>query len=233
VMDGIEEEGWQGWSCRWKEKFILLSSFFLHSVQALFFHYLTLSGPKLNFIWKANPYPGRFNPSTTTIPPAFHPGQEITQIINGAQRDLFSRLHTAGHILGLAINALCREGVIPPLLESKASHYPGSASVEFIGLIDGKHKQAIQEKTDEFVQSAAEVLIHWWPMDRLLTDCTGVTEGFKLPEGETMGRVVEMVGMGAYPCGGTHVENCSLVGKVDVRKISRSKGVSRVSYSVL
>jgi Ser-tRNA(Ala) deacylase AlaX len=45
--------------------------------------------------------------------------------------------------------------------------------------------------------------------------------------------VVEMEGLGSYPCGGTHVTDCSKVGKIEVKKITRSKGVSRVSYRVL
>jgi Ser-tRNA(Ala) deacylase AlaX len=177
---------------------------------------------------------GRFKP--TTAPSAelsvFQVGKGIQQNIDGEKRDLFSRLHTAGHILGLAINELSREGVLPPLIESKASHYPDSAAVEFGGIIEGRHKDAIQAKTDEFVMRASKVLIHWWPMEKLLTDCTGVTEGFELPEGETLGRVVEMEGLGAYPCGGTHVGDCGMVGKIEVKKIGRSKGVSRVSYRV-
>lgn len=172
---------------------------------------------------------GRFNPPTSK---PFSPGEEIKQSIDGGKRDLYSRLHTAGHVLGFAINALSREGVLPPLTESKASHYPDSAAVEFGGLIDGKHKAAIQAKTDEFVAGAAPVRIHYWPLEELKEKCTGA-EDFVLPEGEERGRVVEMVGMGAYPCGGTHVGDCSLVGKIEVKKISRSKGVSRVSYRVL
>lgn len=178
---------------------------------------------------------GRFkNPLTNNATPTFSPGQEIRQDIDAEKRDFYSRLHTAGHILGLAINALVRDGVLPNTLrESKASHYPDSAAVEFGGLIEGKFKEAIQARTDEFVHRASEVRIHWWPMERLLKECTGVTEGFELPEGETLGRVVEMVGLGAYPCGGTHVGDCGAVGRIEVRKISRSKGVSRVSYRVL
>jgi Ser-tRNA(Ala) deacylase AlaX len=174
---------------------------------------------------------GRFKPDTASG--TFKAGEEVRQTIDAEKRDLFSRLHTGGHILGLAINALSREGVLPPLTESKASHYPDSAAVEFGGLIEGKHKDAIQAKTDEFVKGASKVLIHYWPMERLLKDCTGVSEGFELPEGEELGRVVEMEGLGAYPCGGTHVTDCGLVGKIEVKKISRSKGVSRVSYRVL
>lgn len=162
----------------------------------------------------------------------FKEGEAMTQNINIEKRELYSRLHTAGHILGLAINALSREGILPPLTESKASHYPESAAVEFGGLIDGKFKEVIQAKADEFVAGNSEVKIHWWSMEKLLKDCTGVAEGFTLPEGEVEGRVVEMVGLGAYPCGGTHVRKCGLVGKIEVRKIARNKGVSRVSYKV-
>ncbi|RDW85684.1 ATP binding ligase [Coleophoma crateriformis] len=175
---------------------------------------------------------GRFKPTAAAGREVFQVGQEIKQCLDAEKRELYSRLHTAGHILGLAINALSREGVLPPLTESKASHYPDSAAVEFGGLIDGKFKDAIQAKTDEFVNGGSKVLIHWWSMERLLKDCTGVNDGFELPEGEELGRVVEMEGLGAYPCGGTHVTDCSLVGKIEVKKISRSKGVSRVSYRV-
>lgn len=195
-------------------------------------------GPKTTFEVNSVRHPGtggqvlhfgRFNPEGTT----FSIGEEIKQTIDAEKRDLYSRLHTAGHILGFAINALSREGVLPPLTESKASHYPDSAAVEFGGLIDGKFKQAIQDKTDEFVQSAKAIWIHWWPMEEMMEKCTGVTADFELPEGEVMGRVVEMEGMGSYPCGGTHVGDCSQVGKIEVRKISRSKGTSRVSYRVV
>lgn len=172
---------------------------------------------------------GRFIAAGAT---RFDAGEEVQQHVDAEKRNLYSRLHTAGHILGLAINALCREGVLPQLTESKASHYPDSAAVEFGGTIEGKHKDAIQVKTDEFVRSARPVKIHWWSMEELLEKCTGVTEGFQLPEGERMGRVVEIEGLGSYPCGGTHVKDCSQVGRIEVKKISRSKGVSRVSYRV-
>lgn len=159
-------------------------------------------------------------------------GEEVQQHVDAETRTLHSRLHTAGHILSLAIHKLCGEGVLPLLTESKASHYPGSAAVVFEGIIEGKHKDIIQAKTDELVRSAKPVKIHWWAMEELLEKCYGVTEGFELPEGEVMGRVVEMEGWGSYPCGGTHVQDCSQVGKIELKKISRSKGVSRVSYTV-
>lgn len=172
---------------------------------------------------------GRFSPAGAS---GFDAGEEVQQYVNAEMRNLHSRLHTAGHVMSLAIHALCREGVLPKLKELKASHYPDSASVTFEGSIDGKFKDVIQTKTDEFVRSAKPIKIHWWPMEEVCEKCYGVTEGFKFPAGEVLGRVVEMEGLGSYPCGGTHVQDCSQVGKIVVKKIARSKGVSKVSYTV-
>ncbi|TGO57289.1 hypothetical protein BCON_0067g00100 [Botryotinia convoluta] len=172
---------------------------------------------------------GRFIPVGT---PQFESGENVHQHVDAEKRNLYSRFHTAGHILSLAILALVREGVLLPLTESKASHYPDSAAVVFGGSIEGKHKDVIQAKTDEFVKLARPVKIHWWPMEEVREKCSGVTDDFALPEGEVMARVVEMEGLGSYPCGGTHVHDCSQVGKIEVKKISRSKGMTRVSYKV-
>jgi Ser-tRNA(Ala) deacylase AlaX len=174
---------------------------------------------------------GRFDPSNGVSTP-FNTGDELQQHVDAEKRNLHSRLHSAGHIMSLAIHALSREGVLPPLKESKASHYPDSASVVFIGSLEAKHKDVIQAKTDEFVQSARPIKIHWWSMEELMEKCYA-SEGFALPEGETVGRVVEMEGLGSYPCGGTHVQDCSQVGKIEVKKISRSKGTTKISYRVV
>ncbi|USP77610.1 hypothetical protein yc1106_04884 [Curvularia clavata] len=174
---------------------------------------------------------GRFDPPNGANAP-FNAGDELQQHVDAEKRNLHSRLHSAGHIMSLAIHALSLEGVLPPLKESKASHYPDSAAVHFIGSLEAKHKDIIQAKTDEFVQSARPIKIHWWPMEELMEKCYA-SEGFTLPEGETVGRVVEMEGLGSYPCGGTHVQDCSQVGKIEVKKISRSKGTTKVSYRVL
>jgi Ser-tRNA(Ala) deacylase AlaX len=171
---------------------------------------------------------GRFNPSDQKN--EFEVGKEVKQSIDSQKRDLHSRLHTAGHILGLAINHLSREDKLPKLIESKASHYPNSAAVEFVGNIPSTAIPEIQRKVDEFVASKRKVEIHFWALERVRAECEGVDEGFGLPEGEELGRVVEIVGLGSYPCGGTHVGDCGETGKIEVRKISRSKGVSRVSY---
>jgi Ser-tRNA(Ala) deacylase AlaX len=54
-----------------------------------------------------------------------------------------------------------------------------------------------------------------------------------LGPGQDKFRVVRIVGAEVYPCGGTHVETTDLCGETVVKKISRSKGNSRVSYAVV
>ena len=51
-------------------------------------------------------------------------------------------------------------------------------------------------------------------------------------EGEEV-RVVDIGGLGSYPCGGTHVKTLKELGRVVVRSIKRQKGISRVSYEVV
>ncbi|KAM3081186.1 hypothetical protein ACMFMF_003102 [Clarireedia jacksonii] len=172
---------------------------------------------------------GQFNSAGST----FAAGEPVLQEIDAAQRLLFSRYHTAGHVLGAAVRSLL-EKEVEGFDELKASHFPDSASCEFAGLIAGSHKDAIQKKVDEYIDKDMAVEIGWWDEDdfkqngyeRLIPD-----KKMLLP-GETKFRVVRIVGAEAYPCGGTHVHTTKQCGKTTVKKISRSKGTSRVSYTI-
>lgn len=169
---------------------------------------------------------GRFGSST------FAPGDTVQQEIDVGKRLLYSRLHTAGHVLGAAVKHLVEKDV-EGFEELKASHFPDSAACEFRGLIEGKWKPSIQDKVNEFIAAAMPVEIEWWDEDdfrsrgleRLIPDPTLVPPGEK-------SRVVNIVGAEVYPCGGTHVDTTDLCGETTVKKISRSKGTSRVSYTV-
>ncbi|KAF1961241.1 ThrRS/AlaRS common domain-containing protein [Byssothecium circinans] len=157
---------------------------------------------------------------------------QVVQRIDSEARLLHSRLHTGGHALGLAINLLKQEGVLPSdLRDGKASHYPNAASVEFSGLIPGDKKSAIQEKVDELVSRDLEVGILFWSEERAGEKCIGGIGGAAV-SGEDV-RVVDIGGLGCYPCGGTHVRRLGEVGRVVVRGVKRQRGVSRVGYDVL
>ena len=172
---------------------------------------------------------GRFSNSDAT----FQAGDGVTQTIDTEKRLLYSRLHTAGHVLGAAVRHLL-ENEIPNFDELKASHFPDSAACEFQGLIEGKWKEPIQKRVDDYISKSMPVEIDWWSEDdfrangleRLIPEKSQVAPGEKL-------RVVKIVGAEVYPCGGTHVDTTDLCGKTTVKKIGRSKGTSRVSYTVV
>lgn len=170
---------------------------------------------------------GVFSPAGET----FKIDEPTEQAIDVPKRVLHSRIHTAGHVIGLAINTLMRTGVLPAdLIDGKASHYPGAAFVEFSGLIPASAKDAIQAQVDAFVAQDLAVKIHFWSEEQARSECTGVLDVVKGDEDGV--RVVAFGEVGSYPCGGTHVRGLKECGKVVVRGVKRQKGVSKVSYEV-
>lgn len=175
---------------------------------------------------------GRFNTADPSPSSIFKVGDTVEQSIDAEKRLLYSRLHTAGHVLGAAVRRLL-EKEVEGFDELKASHFPDSAACEFAGLIEGKWKDPIQKKVDEYVAAKMPVEIDWWDeedfrkngLERLIPDRSLAPPGEKF-------RVVNIVGAEVYPCGGTHVDTTDLCGETKVKKISRSKGTSRVSYTV-
>ncbi|KAJ5103373.1 hypothetical protein N7532_003902 [Penicillium argentinense] len=150
---------------------------------------------------------------------SFAEGQRVIQNVDAERRDYHSRLHTGGHILGVAMEML-----MPGLKEVKANHAPGEACLEFEGLLYNEHKASIQEKLDDLVKQDLPILISW------AGDGSGLKSLGKDREGAI--RIVSIGGLDQTPCGGTHVSRTSQVGHVEVRKVSRQKGISRVSYEV-
>ena len=161
-------------------------------------------------------------------------GDMVEQHIDGAKRDLNSRIHTAGHIIALSIRRLAQQEPYLKVTELKAQHYPDTSFVEFQGSIDGRFKEAIQNQASQYVKDALPVKLSWYLPEELRSHAVIMAEGMPIIAGaDGKVRVVDIVGAGAYPCGGTHVPDTSRVGEVVVKSIKRQKGSSKVSYAVL
>lgn len=119
--------------------------------------------------------------------------------------------------------------LMPEKKKVKANHFPREASMEYEGLLYNEHKPVIQEKVDELVRLDLPILISWLQGGARVGDGEGAEEG-RSHDGRT--RIASIGGLDHNPCGGTHVARTSLVGSVVIRKISRQKGISRVSYDV-
>jgi Ser-tRNA(Ala) deacylase AlaX len=161
----------------------------------------------------------------------FSEGETCEQNINVEKRKLHSRIHTAGHVIGCAVNQLISEGVLDKdIKDGKASHYPGAAFVEFTGLIPGTAKDAIQKRVNELVARDLNVSIHFWTEEKAKECCFGADGEIKGDEDGV--RIVEIGDVGRYPCGGTHVQKLGECGRVVVRNVKRQKGVSKIGYEV-
>lgn len=170
---------------------------------------------------------GRLSPAEAAEK-SLQTGSLVEQHIDGENRELYSRIHTSGHLLGLAVRQLASE--IPGVTETKAQHYPDAAFVEFQGKIDAKYTDAIQGALDELVRRDLPVAVSWLDPQGLKEKGIHVPENFLrdlAPEGT---RVVEIGQLGGYPCGGTHVHSTAKLGKVVVRKISSKKGNTKIAY---
>lgn len=177
---------------------------------------------------------------------AFATGRAVYQSIDSEKRHLNSRIHTDGHIVGLMVRYLSKESAersavsgLAEVTELKAQHYPDAAFVEIRGLIDGTHKDAIQAQCDVLVSQALPIKVYWWNEAELREKCAIVPENVAVPvasdgsDGQLgLVRAVDTEGAGAHLCGGTHVADTSVVRRVEVRKISRSNAVTKVSYTI-
>ncbi|KAF2234689.1 ThrRS/AlaRS common domain-containing protein [Viridothelium virens] len=170
--------------------------------------------------------------SFTSSESRFDVDENVEQNIDEEKRLLYSRYHTAGHVLGAATKHLLQNEVTG-FEETKASHFPGEAACAFNGLIEGKWKDGIQSQIESFISQDMPIAIEWWDEERFKEEgierLTPDRRAMGMGEGEKF-RVVRIVGAEAYPCGGTHVRSTADVKGTKVKKISRSKGTSRVGY---
>lgn len=122
-------------------------------------------------------------------------------------RKLHSRLHSAGHIIGLVGDRLGWHA-------TGGNHFPGESRVVFKP--DSLDTIALMDPCE--FESEVNCLISL-NLDRVIS----INDGFRTV---TWGR------WQAYPCGGTHVVNTSEIGRVRITKIKTKKGQITVSYEV-
>ena len=109
---------------------------------------------------------------------------------------------------------------IPDVIELKAQHYPDAAFVEFCGHIDGKHKAAIQAKSDEMVQQNLPVIIDWWDGTQLREKGTIVQTAWLYPETTASESSISRVSERILVAGLT----CAVLACVEILRYGRSVG---------
>ena len=157
----------------------------------------------------------------------FQEGEAVRLEVDRGRRALMSRLHSAGHVVDMAVNAIGRDWI-----PGKGYHFPEGPYVEYAGALgeserDGL-KAEIERRANELVSRAIETSIRFLDRDEMKNVCHFVPD--YVPEGKPS-RVV-FYGTFGVPCGGTHVANLGAIGVIVIRKLKPSGGTVRVSYDI-
>ncbi len=156
----------------------------------------------------------------------FKIGDSVECEVNQKRRDLHSRIHSAGHVIDMGL----KECSIP-WVPGKGYHFPDGPYVEYEGNLndDGERlEKQLEDTCNHITQSDVRTKI-------VMTDLKNVSDlCHHVPTYLPKGRPVRVVLYGDFgvPCGGTHVEKISDIGKITIRKIKQKKSTIKVSYQI-
>lgn len=122
------------------------------------------------------------------------------------RRRYHSRLHSAGHLIGHVMQAFGWE-------PTKAQHWPEECKVQFV-------KQDHSEDQD---LETLELLCNLYISSQLVRLTQQNADGY---------REVSFGDLPAFPCGGTHVQNLSEIGTLEITGYKLKKDKLTVSYRV-
>jgi len=158
----------------------------------------------------------------------FNMGDQVSGKVDLSRRSINTRLHSAGHVIDMAIDSLGLDWVA-----TKGQHYPDLSAVEYSGTWQSEQaeqlKSNIETRANEFIARATDNELKFMSVEDMHMICRHVPKN--IPTNKP-GRVVIYAGNFGIPCGGTHVKNLQEIGLVTVPKLKEKKGVIRVNYTV-
>ncbi len=158
----------------------------------------------------------------------FQKGEIVQCKVSAEQRTLHSRLHSAGHVVDMAVVKLGLKWI-----PGKGYHFPDGPYVEYAGSLEGVDKEDLKTKLEkacnDFVREGRKTELRFMPKSEMSLVCHFVPD--YIPEGKPA-RVV-MYGDFGIPCGGTHVSNLQEIKQMTIRKIKADGKNIRVGYDVV
>lgn len=158
---------------------------------------------------------------------SFSHGDTVSLEVEKDRRLLHSKLHSGGHLVDMAVYELKPEWV-----PSKGYHFPQGPYVEYKGTVTEDEKEnlksSLEKIMDQKVSEKIPVSTMFIEKSEIGNYCRHVPEN--IPSGKPV-RIVLFSNFGV-PCGGTHIDNLSMLKKVIIRKIKQEKDAVRVSYDI-
>lgn len=140
---------------------------------------------------------------------------KVQCFVDEARRKFNSRLHSAGHVIDLALKELNLDWI-----PKKGYHFPEGPYVEYSGNID---EQNIEDFKLKLEQKCNEIISR-------NINTTVLFDTHKLLNGKPLRTV--FYGVHGIPCGGTHVSNLKEIVSMGIRKIKKSNDTIKVSYTI-
>lgn len=144
--------------------------------------------------------------------PTLEPGARVIARLDWRPRLLRMRIHTALHLLSVALPFPVTGGAIGD----------GEGRLDFDIQDAGLDKDALTETLNALIARDAPVLERWITDEELDANPGLVkTMSVKPPRGTGRIRLIEIEGIDLQPCGGTHVRSTGEIGRVAVTEIQK------------
>lgn len=157
----------------------------------------------------------------------FTQGEDVHIIVDAERRHLNARLHSAGHLVDMAMSQL-RANWVP----AKGYHFPDGPYVEYAGELDPEQRdeliQQIEKLGNELIKQDLPVSCRFVEHSELEQLCRHVPTN--IPANKPI-RVVQFDNF-ALPCGGTHVKSLADLKELTITKLKKKDKNIRVSYNV-
>jgi len=153
-------------------------------------------------------------------------GDEVVCKVDTERRTLNTRIHSAGHLLDLAVKQLGFDWV-----PSKGYHFPDGPYVEYAGTPEEDWEavaQKIERAAQDLIKSDLPVTLEFMNREEMEKRLPFVPE--YLPTNRPSRAV--FIGEVGVPCGGTHVTSLSQIGEFYIERIRMKSGSIRVGYKV-
>lgn len=158
----------------------------------------------------------------------FKPGETVECQVDDVNRQINTRLHSAGHVIDMAV-ADWR----PDWVAVRGAHYPHMSFVEYEvpegTEFDEAFLPSLQEKVNTLSISDYENQLLFMSKEEMTKYCRHVPPN--IPSNKPS-RIVLYADNFGIPCGGTHVKNVKEIGEIEITKLKIKKGLAKVSYRV-
>ncbi|MEM1834284.1 MAG: alanyl-tRNA editing protein [Thermosphaera sp.] len=155
-------------------------------------------------------------------------GSLVKLLLDWETRHLVMRLHTAGHVLDYAVSKAY--GRVVNTLD--AHHGPPEAYMEYEAPPPGdKLLEEIADEASRIVREARKVKWYWVSPSELASRTYNAPNIQRLPKTSKY-RIVEVEGVNAIPCTGTHVANTREIGRVGIVRVEKTARGFKLFYTV-